>query len=67
MFFTMTSIVCHLLQIPDQGHNIVHTIVWHKEIADTVNTDHLIPSATAVIAFAKVLCVHILSPTLAIS
>ena len=63
----MTSIVRHLLQIPDQGNNIFHSIVRYKEIADAVNTERLMPLAMVVITLAKVICVHILSPTLAIS
>jgi hypothetical protein len=59
MSFTMISIVRNLLQIPDQGHDILHSIARYKEIADAVNTDRLIPSATAVITLAKVICVHI--------
>jgi len=59
MSFTMISIVHNLLQIPDQGHNILHSIARYKEIADAVNTDRLIPSAMAVITLAKVICVHI--------
>ena len=62
MSFTMTKMVHNLLQIPDQGDGILHSIVQYKEIADTVNTEHLIPSAKAVITLAKVICVHIFSP-----
>jgi len=67
MSFTTTGIVRNLLQIPDQGDDILHSIVRYKEIADAVNTERLIPSATAVITLAKVICVHFFSPALAIS
>jgi hypothetical protein len=63
----MTRIVRNLLQIPDQGDDIWHSIVRYKEIADAVNTERLIPSATAVITLAKVICVQFFFPTLAIS
>ena len=63
----MISIVCNLLQIPDQCDDFLHSIAWYKEIADVVNTDHLIPFVMVVITLAKVICVNIFSPVLAIS
>jgi hypothetical protein len=62
MSFTIISIVRNLLQIPDEGHDILYSIARYEEIADAVNTDRLIPSATAVITLAKVICVHIFYP-----
>ena len=51
------KIVHHLLDIPNQGNHIVHSIAQCKEITEALNNGCLIPSVTVVVTLAKVICV----------
>ena len=53
----ISKIVHHLLDIPDQGNHILHSIAWSNEITEALNKGSLIPSVTAVVTLAKVICV----------
>ena len=59
--FHNTSAVRHLLEVPNQCDIIVHSIVQRNEISDAINDHHIVPSATAVITLAEIICVPVRS------
>lgn len=58
--FTIASAGRHLLNIPNQCDNILHATARCAEITDAINNRHLIPSTTAVITLATIICVGFL-------
>ena len=59
--FHNTYTVRHILEVPDQCDIIVHSIVQRNEISDAINDHHVVPSATAVITLAEIICVPVRS------